>query len=175
MKVILLGYMGSGKSTISKSIASNMGIEALDLDDYIVEREGNSINNIFKNKGEIYFRLKENEYLGELLNNDKSFVLALGGGTPCYANNMNLIVENAKSVYLKGNINTLFERLLENKASRPLISDLNDEKLKEFIAKHLFERAPFYEQANHIVNIDNKSIDKIVEEIGKLIFHQNFL
>jgi len=169
MKYILLGYMGSGKSTISNVLASKLDVKALDLDDYISEKEENSINDIFKKKGEIYFRLKENEYLKGLLNGDKSFVLALGGGTPCYANNMDLIVKNAKSVYLKGNINTLFERLYKEKESRPLISTLNDEKLKEFIAKHLFERAPFYEQANHIVNIDNKSIDKIVEEIDKLI------
>ncbi len=169
MKLILLGYMGSGKSTVSKMIASKMEIEAIDLDDYIVEKENNSIQNIFKNKGEIYFRLKENEYLKELLNSDKSFVLALGGGTPCYANNMDLIVKNAKSVYLKGNINTLFDRLHKEKESRPLISTLNDDKLIEFIAKHLFERAPFYEQANHIIIIDERSIDQIVVEIDKLI------
>jgi shikimate kinase len=161
--------MGSGKSTISKMIASKMGIDALDLDDYIVEKENNSIQSIFKNKGEVYFRLKENEYLKELLNSDKSFVLALGGGTPCYANNMDLIVKSAKSVYLKGNVNTLFDRLHKEKASRPLISTLNDDKLVEFIAKHLFERAPFYERANHIVGIDSKTINKIVDEISKLI------
>ncbi len=169
MKLILLGYMGSGKSTVSKMIASKMEIEAIDLDDYIVEKENNSIQNIFKNKGEIYFRLKENEYLKELLNSDKSFVLALGGGTPCYANNMDLIVKNAKSVYLKGNINTLFDRLHKEKESRPLISTLNDDKLIEFIAKHLFERAPFYEQANHIVVIDDKTVDKIVVEINQIL------
>lgn len=169
MKLILLGYMGSGKSTVSKMIASNMGVEAIDLDDYIVEKENNSIQNIFKNKGEIYFRLKENEYLKELLNSDKSFVLALGGGTPCYANNMNLIVKNAKSVYLKGNINTLFDRLHKEKENRPLISTLNDDKLIEFIAKHLFERAPFYEQANHTIVIDDRSIDQIVTEVNQII------
>ncbi len=165
MKVILLGYMGSGKSTVSKLIANKLHIEALDLDDYIIEKEGYSINDIFKNKGEIHFRLKENEYLKELLNSDKSFVLALGGGTPCYANNMDLIVKNTKSVYLKGNINTLLERLYKEKESRPLISDLNDDKLIEFIAKHLFERAPFYERADCVISIDNKSISQIVDEI----------
>jgi len=169
MKVVLLGYMGSGKSTISNIIASKLDIEALDLDDYISEKEGDSINGIFKNKGEIYFRLKENKYLNELLSSDKSFILALGGGTPCYANNMELIKKYANSIYLKGNVNTLFNRLQKETANRPLISDLNDEKLIEFIAKHLFERAPFYEQSNHIIAINNKTIDQIVAEVGNLI------
>ncbi|MCD6543255.1 MAG: shikimate kinase, partial [Flavobacteriaceae bacterium] len=107
-------------------------------------------------------------YLNELLNSDKSFVLALGGGTPCYANNIDLIKAMSISIYLKANINTLFNRLEKETANRPIISGLNDEKLKEFIAKHLFERAPFYEQADHIISIDNKSIDQIVDKIYQI-------
>lgn len=167
MKIILLGYMASGKSTISKMLAKKLQIDAIDLDDYIVEKEGLSINDIFKTKGEIYFRLQENKYLLELLENKNSFVLALGGGTPCYANNMDLIKKMSNSIYLKANLNTLFDRLRSEKENRPLISSLNDEKLKEFIAKHLFERAPFYEQASHIISIDNKAIAVLVEETGK--------
>lgn len=166
MQLVLLGYMGSGKSTIARIVADQLGIEALDMDDYISEKEKNSIVDIFKTKGEIYFRLKENEYLKALIQSDESFVLALGGGTPCYANNMDLIIKNAKSVYLKGNVHTLFERLRKEKESRPLIAERNDEKLMEFIAKHLFERTPFYEQADQIISIDHKSVDQIVAEIN---------
>lgn len=169
MKVILLGYMASGKSTISKSLATILNIEAMDLDDYIVDKENDSIKNIFKNKGEIYFRKQENIYLNELINGGKNFVLALGGGTPCYANNIDFIKNLPNSFYLKANLNTLFERLHIEKENRPLISELNNVKLKEFIAKHLFERAPFYEQASHIINIDEKSIESIVNEIKELI------
>ena len=169
MKIILLGYMGSGKSTVSKITANKLNLEALDLDDYISEKENNSISDIFKNKGEIYFRLKENEYLSELLNSEKSFVLALGGGTPCYANNMDLIKQKSVSIYLKANINTLFNRLEKETASRPIISGMNDAKLKEFIAKHLFERAPFYEQADHIISIDNKSVDEVVSDLNQIL------
>lgn len=169
MKIILLGYMASGKSTISKSVANILGIEAIDLDDYIVKNEKNSIKNIFNHKGEIYFRNCENIYLKELLNNQQSFVLALGGGTPCYANNMDLIKNKGNSFYLKANLNTLFERLHLEKESRPLISELSDDKLKEFIAKHLFERRVFYEKATHTINIDKKSIKEIVDEILLLI------
>lgn len=161
--------MASGKSTISKLLAKKLEMDTIDLDDYIVDREGLSIKEIFKNKGEIYFRKQENKYLSELLNSNKTFVLALGGGTPCYANNMDLIKNKAKSFYLKANINTLFHRLQQEKAARPLISQLNDEKLKEFIAKHLFERAPYYDLASHIINIDDKSIESITEEIQSLL------
>ncbi len=168
MKIILLGYMASGKSTISKSLGTILGIKALDLDDYIVEKENNSIKNIFKSKGEIYFRKQESYYLSELLLSNENFVLALGGGTPCYSNNMDLIKSQPNSFYLKANLNTLFERLRNDKENRPLVSELNDEKLKEFIAKHLFERSPYYDQAAHRINIDQKSVENILDEIQSL-------
>ncbi|MCK5638561.1 MAG: shikimate kinase [Flavobacteriaceae bacterium] len=169
MQLVLLGYMASGKSTISKILADNVDINFIDLDDYISEKEGDTIKNIFKNKGEIYFRIQENKYLIELLNNQKSIVLAVGGGTPCYSNNMDLINEKSTSIYLKANLNSLFKRLIKEKSDRPLISDLNNDKLKEFIAKHLFERAPYYERADYTINIDDKSIENIVKEVQKLI------
>jgi len=138
MKIIVLGYMASGKSTISKKLANKLEINSLDLDTYIAKKEGNTIEEIFKNKGEVYFRKQENKYLNELLNNPNNFVLALGGGTPCYANNIELIAKKSTSIYLKANLNTLLKRLRVEKANRPLISNLNDEELLEFIAKHLF-------------------------------------
>lgn len=168
MKIILLGYMASGKSTVSRLLAEKLGMNAIDLDDYIIKKEGASILDIFKNKGEIYFRVQENKYLLELLTNDNSFVLALGGGTPCYANNMDIIKNHANSIYLKANLITLFDRLFKEKENRPLIASLNKEKLKEFIAKHLFERAPFYDQADHTIYIDNKTATDIVDEIEAL-------
>lgn len=165
MKIIVLGYMASGKSTISKILANKLKINTIDLDNYIAEKEGDTIKNIFFKKGEIYFRKIENIYLKELLKSENDFVLALGGGTPCYANNMDLITKMSTSIYLKANLNTLYKRLRIEKLDRPLISNLNDNKLKEFIAKHLFERAGFYKQASIHVSIDDKSINSIVEEI----------
>ena len=91
MKVILLGYMASGKSTIGRLLAEEKGLKFINLDEYLEEKEEKSISDIFKDKGEIYFRLKENEYLKELLEKKESFVLSLGGGTPCYSSNMDVI------------------------------------------------------------------------------------
>ena len=169
MKIILLGYMASGKSTAAKKLAKNLDLQSIDLDKYIEEKEASSIKDIFKNKGEIYFRNKENFYLNELSKNDQNFVLSLGGGTPCYANNIDLITTNGISIYLKASLQTLNDRLIGEKAQRPLISELSNEKLKEFIAKHLFERVPFYEKAQHTIVIDGKNTDEIIKEILNLI------
>lgn len=165
MKIVLLGYMGSGKSTVAKLLASRLNLQPIDLDDYIAEQEKMGIPSIFASRGEIYFRLRESEYLKDILHQERDLVLALGGGTPCYANNMDLIRQNAESFYLKAGIPTLVERLLREKEQRPLIASFDDEKLEEFVAKHLFERRNFYDQATHSVSIDGKKVDEIVEEI----------
>ncbi len=165
MKIVLLGYMASGKSTVGKILAKRLNLVFFDLDAYIETREELSVSEIFKNKGEIYFRLKETEHLQNLLNSDADFVLSVGGGTPCYANNIQLISTKSQSFYLNTSINTLYSRLKNERKKRPLIASLNLENLKEFIAKHLFERNPYYNQAKYSIQTDNKEIDIIVEEI----------
>ncbi|MGK0422284.1 MAG: shikimate kinase [Polaribacter sp.] len=170
MKIIVLGYMASGKSTIGKEVSKKLDMNFIDLDVYISEQEKKSISEIFKIKGEIYFRKIENLYLKELLNNEGDFVLSLGGGTPCYANNMELIQSSkAKSIYIQASIPTLVTRLIKEKSTRPLVADLENEKITEFVAKHLFERRFFYEQAAIIMNTENKSIQEIVLEINSAL------
>lgn len=165
MKIILIGYMGSGKSTVAKELAAALSLPFIDLDDYIVDKEKKSIKDIFEAKGEIYFRLQESKYLKEILEQETDAVLALGGGTPCYANNMELIKKESQSFYLKGGIATICNRLRSEKQQRPLIASLSDEQLTEFIAKHLFERRNFYEQADQSISIDNKSIHELLQEL----------
>ena len=166
MRIVLLGYMASGKSSIGKRIAKSLNINFIDLDDYIIEKENQSIADIFSNKGEIYFRKIEHLYLKEILENEKNFILSLGGGTPCYANNMELIKNNkATSIYLQGNVLTLVERLIKKKAKRPLIASLSDEQIPEFVAKHLFERRAFYELAEITFKIDQKKKKEVAKEI----------
>ncbi|QOD61447.1 shikimate kinase [Polaribacter haliotis] len=170
MKIVLLGYMASGKSTIGKKLAKKLYLNFIDLDDYISEKEKMSISEIFGTKGEIYFRTIEHKYLKEILNSDKKFVLSLGGGTPCYANNMGAILNTvAKSVYIKASINSLVERLVKEKNERPLVANLENEKITEFVAKHLFERRFFYEQANYSITTDGKEISEIVTELRILL------
>lgn len=158
--------MGSGKSNIGKLLSKRILLKFIDLDDYIENKEGMSIPNIFENKGEIYFRKIESLYLNEILQKNESFILSLGGGTPCYSNNIETINENtSNSIYLQASIKTLAERIQKSKIERPLVSSLNDEKLFEFIGKHIFERKFFYQKANFTINVDNKSKSEIVNEI----------
>jgi shikimate kinase len=168
MIVALMGYMGSGKSTIGKNLATILNYNFLDLDDYISNEENSSIPDLFKNKGEIYFRKKETYYLNKILYSKDNIVLALGGGTPCYGNNIDLLLNESsvRLLYLKLSLPNLVERLFKEKNSRPLISHLNTlEDLTEFIGKHLFERTQYYNQASYIINTDYKSEKDIVEEI----------
>lgn len=165
MHIVLLGYMGSGKSTVGKKLAEKLHVDFIDLDEYIEEKEGSSINQLFATKGEIYFRKLENIALKELMNSEDSFVLAVGGGTPCYSNNIELINESDFSIYLKSSIKELYNRLLKQKDDRPLIKDLPGESLLEFIGKHLFERLPYYEKAKLVISSDGKEVEEIVDEI----------
>lgn len=170
-KVVLVGYMGVGKSTVAKILAKNMEIEWLDLDEIIVSREGISISEIFKTKGEIYFRKIENQIFKELIDvNKNSFVLSVGGGTPCYANNHEFLKsENVSSIYLQASLHTLYERILPSKHERPLLSNLKEDEMLDFLAKHLFERSYFYHQANFLVQTDGKSPEEVVSQIQKLL------
>lgn len=172
MIITLLGYMGSGKSTIGQQLALILGYEFIDLDTYIEVKEGCTISEIFKNKGEIYFRKKEHGYLNDIISQNSNIVLSLGGGTPCYANNLQLLnTNNVVSYYLKLLPGSLVDRLFDEKEHRPLISYLNTkEALQEFIAIHLFERQSYYEQALHTLKTDNLSVKNIVELIVKDLY-----
>lgn len=172
MVIILMGYMGSGKSTVGKNLSNVLGFDFIDLDAYIEQKENQAIADIFKSRGEIYFRKKESFYLNEVLEK-RNVVISLGGGTPCYGANMHHILtnENSKSIYLKLSIPNLVVRLNNETSKRPLISHLStDEELVEFIGKHLFERSPFYNQAGLTISADSKTVDELTEEIVSKLF-----
>ena len=163
--IALLGYMGSGKSTIAKILAQKLSLKSLDLDQLIEEQEDLSVTQIFESKGEIYFRKKEHEVLKATLASNHGCVLALGGGTPCYAGNGELLERSGwKTVYLRASIGTIINRISESD-SRPLIRDKSHDELRDFVAMHLFERSFFYNQAEVIISVDDKS----PEEIANLI------
>lgn len=169
-KIILLGYMGSGKTIIGFKLSNVLQKNHFDLDVLIENEQNLSINSIFKTKGEVYFRKLEHETLKKLMESDDEFILSLGGGTPCYANN-HLFLQNEQvvSIYLKTSVDELYRRLNKNKSTRPIISEMGEVELKEFIAKHLFDRSFYYHQAKHIISTDSKSIEDVVKEIKELV------
>ena len=168
MKIFLLGYMGSGKSFIGKQLARDLNYQFIDMDERIESEEGATISEVFKSRGEVFFRKRERQLLEKLVNFEDSAVISLGGGTPCYGDNMELIrsADDVTSIYLKLGIDSLTQRLFSEKETRPLISHLEDkEKLEEFIRKHLFERGFYYNQSDHIISCDSKSASEIISEI----------
>jgi shikimate kinase len=169
-KIVLLGYMGCGKSTIANMLSKNTDIPFVDLDKKIEEKLNLSINEIFEAHGEIYFRKLEHETFVELLDSSENLIIGLGGGTPCYANNHELLKgDGVVSVYLKASIETLFGRLAVNKSKRPLIAAQSEDELKEFIAKHLFDRSYYYNQAKYKVLVDGRTIDQTVQDIMTIL------
>lgn len=165
MKISILGYMGSGKSTIGKDLAFQLGFDFLDLDNFIEEKESKSITELFHSLGEIKFRKIEHETLSKTLNSKKNIILAVGGGTPVYYNNMEIINNESTSIYLRLTPNELSNRLQKEKEKRPLISHIRNGDLSEFVAKHLFERGNFYEQADIVIDVRDKSTTALVQEI----------
>lgn len=162
--------MGCGKSTIANKLSKMTNIPFLDLDKVIEEKAKMSINQIFEQQGEIYFRKLEHEVFVELLNSPANLIIGLGGGTPCYANNHELLKgDNILSIYLKASIDTLFNRLVVNKDKRPLIANKNEEEMKEFIAKHLFDRSFYYNHAQHKVIVDGKTVEETVADILEIL------
>lgn len=169
-KIIILGYMGSGKTTIAKLLSEKIKLRVLDLDKIIEERLDLSVKAIFETKGEIYFRKVEHRIFSELMSNNENMILSLGGGTPCYAGNHLLLNgEGVTSIYLKASIETLYGRLSTVKSERPLLSEMEEEEMKEFIAKHLFDRSFYYNQATAKLSVDGKDTAAIVQELEELL------
>lgn len=154
MVIFLLGFMGSGKSTIGRALAKLSGTSFIDLDHHIEEQEGRSITEIFTNSGEAVFRQLETNYLKKLIGQDDNCIVSLGGGTPCFNENMKLINSSGTSVYLKTGVDELFSRLVGQKDHRPLLAGKSDDELRTFIKQKIAEREPFYNRSNIIFLTD---------------------
>lgn len=166
MKIILLGYMGSGKTSVGQEILRQTGIRLIDLDQYIEDHAGKSITDIFSQDGEIHFRKLERKCFVEILEMPNNLILSLGGGTPCYSGNHLLLKgDDRKSFFLRASVGELAKRLRADVTSRPLLDTKMGSDLEEFIAKHLFDRNEFYRFATHTIPVDGKSIQSIAEEI----------
>lgn len=161
-KIVLVGFMGSGKSSVGKELSKRLGIKLLDSDTCIEMQEKKSINDIFNDEGEESFRDMESDFLRKLSLSDENFILSTGGGMPCFNDNAKLIKEVGVSVYLMASPDSILERL-NNDTSRPLLKEGNKlEKIKSLLSK----REDFYKNAADIViKTDGKSVEEIADEI----------
>ena len=172
MKIVLVGYMGSGKSVVGKQLSDRLNLPFKDLDTEIESTEGLSIPQIFAEKGEIYFRKLENRTLKNLLALKQDFVLATGGGTPCYADSLTAMLqnENTVTIYLKPPLNVLVDRLFLEREKRPLLEHLETkEQLMEYIGIHVFERSHFYNRAGKTIEVGTDSPENVANRITEAI------
>lgn len=144
--IFLIGYMGSGKSTLGRALARRLGMEFIDLDQYIEGRYHASVTDIFAARGEEGFRDLERRMLAEV-SGFEDVIVACGGGTPCFFDNMEVMNAAGLTVLLDTQLDTLHRRLLAGRAKRPLIAALTDEELRAFITEALAKRMPHYSRA----------------------------
>ncbi len=165
MKVFLIGFMASGKSSVGKKLANNLNLPFVDLDDYIVEKYNTSIRLLMYDKGQDKFREIERDTLNELIDKYDDVVISTGGGTPCFFDNMKKMNAAGKTIYLEVDIPTLVDRLMHSKKDRPLIWGKTREDLTVY-AKELFERRlDYYNNAKYKVSGKNFKLDSITELI----------
>ena len=170
MRIFLIGFPGSGKTTIGKRLAEPIGFDFVDTDTCIEQREGTTVARIFAERGRAAFRKIEHDVLQELMQRD-FVVISTGGGMPCFHGNMDAMLAGGKTVYLKTNTETLVERLMHSKTERPLIQGKTKDELQRYIEEELAEREAFYERAHITVQTERFSMDQLLRSL-QLMKHE---
>lgn len=160
--IVLLGFPGAGKSTIGKQLANKLQYTFIDTDRYFEEKYRFSIFDFFEQIGEEMFRQLEHQLLNDLLSK-KQCVIATGGGTPCFFDNMEQIKRSSISVYIQLSPTSLYHRLQNSKRRRPLTKNLNSEELNRYIFQELSKREIFYKQADFIIKGENFDLNELIK------------
>jgi shikimate kinase len=172
-RIIIIGYMGSGKTTIGHALSQELGVPFYDLDWYIETRMHCTVKQIFDEKGEEGFRTIERNMLHEVAEFE-NVIISCGGGTPCFFDNIDYINAQGETVYLKCSTDVLYKHLKMGKSVRPLLLNKTPDEVRTFIEAQLKDREPFYGKAKHTVDVslmDNKekiqiTVDAIRGELG---------
>ena len=167
-RIILLGYMGAGKTTVGRALAKRLGLRFYDLDWYIETRFCKKVSQIFAQEGEEGFRRKERNMLHEVAEFE-DVIISLGGGAPCFFDNMDYINQQGDTIYLKGSTEVLYEHLMLARGKRPLLEGKTPDELKAYIEESLQVREPFYSKAKYTYDIQflgtGEKVNQSVEEI----------
>lgn len=167
-KIFLLGLPGSGKSTLGKILAGRLLLPFFDLDHYIENKIGLSVNDIFQQKSESAFREYEKTYLSTFVQHEKEFVLALGGGTPCFNENMQFVNQSGLSIFIDLPKEILLQRLINDTKNRPLIKG-DEAQMSKYIEETLKKRKVFYEQAHICFLPEKESPDDLITTIKQYL------
>ncbi len=163
-RIFLIGFMGSGKSTLGRRLRSEMDWDFLDLDDVFEDKFQTTIKQYFATLGEDAFRKAEQEVLKDVIHKDR-VIIATGGGTPCFFNNMDVMNKNGLTIYLKLSVDTLIGRLNSGKQVRPLVAGKSGEELYKFIETKLKEREGYYNTSKVVVDAEVLGVEAYVQII----------
>lgn len=162
-RIMLIGYMGAGKTTLGCALAKATGLAFIDLDNYIEQRFRKTIAQIFAEKGEAEFRALEQRMLHEV-SEFENVIISTGGGTPCFFDNMEYMNSQGTTVYLQVPVERLFTRLSIARSKRPLIKDKSDDELRRFIGGQLEKREPYYTKALYTFTADKLEDSRQISE-----------
>lgn len=158
--IFLIGYMGAGKTAVGRALARRYGLEHIDLDWRIEQRFREKISDMFVTIGEEGFRSRERNMLQEVMAME-DVVVSVGGGTPCFFDNMEQMNAAGRTIYLKCGADVLTERIIRSQNKRPIVANKTKEELMKFVTEHLTEREAFYKQANEIWIADELRIENL--------------
>lgn len=165
MQIFLTGYMGSGKSTVGLELSELLNLAFVDLDAWIEEHSGLTVQQWFEELGEDEFRLEEAYQLEQVITLYPNAVVATGGGTPCFQDNFNLMQENGLTVYLQWSEADLFDHLSGETAHRPLLQGMSDDDIRSFIGEHLPNREPIYLLSDMVIDMAKTSNQQLANQI----------
>ena len=158
--IFLIGYMGAGKTAVGRALARRYGLEHIDLDWRIEQRFHTKIADMFATIGEEGFRRREQNMLHEVMAME-DVVVSVGGGTPCFFDNIEQMNASGHTIYLQGSVDVLVERIIRSQSKRPIVANKSQEELTQFVIDHLAQREPFYMQAREVWNVDELDLNRL--------------